>query len=78
MPETWKTSALTMMLMAWSTLAQAQTPPGGAPGSAAPPPSGAPTDAAAEGMDWLWVIALIAVAAVLVFYFLGRRRSTRI
>jgi hypothetical protein len=29
-------------------------------------------------MDWLWIIALIAVVAVLLFYFLGRGRSTRI
>ena len=42
-------------------------------------PSGvATTDAAAGEMDWLWIIALIAVVAVVLFYFLGRRRSTRI
>jgi hypothetical protein len=29
-------------------------------------------------MDWLWIIALIAVVAVVLFYFLRRGRSTRI
>jgi hypothetical protein len=68
-----KASVLTVILMAWSTIALAQTPPGGAS-----PPAGAPTGTAGEGMDWLWIIALIAVVAVLLFYFLGRGRSTRI
>lgn len=66
-------SMLTVMLMAWSSVALAQTPPGGAA-----PPAGATTDAAANGMDWLWIIALVAVVAGVLFYFLGRGRSTRI
>jgi hypothetical protein len=68
-----KASMLTAMLMAWSTIAVAQTSPGGAT-----PPAGTTTDAAAGGMDWLWIIALVAVVAVVLFYFLGRGRSTRI
>ncbi|QRM31754.1 hypothetical protein [Microvirga sp. VF16] len=75
MLETIKTSALTMMLVAWSTIAMAQTPPSGTPGTTPPAPSGTTTG---EGTDWLWIIALIAVVAVLLFYFLGRGRSTRI
>lgn len=73
MLETFKASALTMMLMVWSTVVMAQTSPGGAT-----PPAGTTPDAAGGGMDWLWIIALIAVVAVLLFYFLGRGRSTRI
>jgi hypothetical protein len=56
----------------------AQTSPGGTPGGGAAPPAGTTTDAAGEGMDWLWIIALIAVVAVVLFYFLRRGRSTRI
>ncbi len=66
-------SMLTVMLMAWTSVALAQTTPGGAA-----PPAGATTDTAAGGMDWLWIIALVAVVAVVLFYFLGRGRSTRI
>jgi high-affinity Fe2+/Pb2+ permease len=29
-------------------------------------------------MDWLWIIAVIAVVAIVIFYFLRRGRSTRI
>jgi hypothetical protein len=78
MLETWKTSALTMMLMVLSTIAVAQTPPSGTPGGGTTAPSGTTTGTAGEGMDWLWIIALIAVVAVVLFYFLGRGRSTRI
>jgi hypothetical protein len=78
MLETFKVSSLTMMLMAWSAIAVAQTSPGGTPGGGAAPPAGTTTDAAGEGTDWLWIIALIAVVAVVLFYFLRRGRSTRI
>lgn len=78
MLETWKTSALTMMLMVLSTVAMAQTPPSGTPGGDTTAPSGTTTGTTGEGMDWLWIIALIAVVAVVLFYFLGRGRSTRI
>ena len=71
--QAFKTSTLTMVLVAWSAFAMAQTPPGGTPGT--PAPSGATTG---EGMDWLWIIGLIALVAVLLFYFLGRNRGTRI
>jgi heme/copper-type cytochrome/quinol oxidase subunit 2 len=78
MLETFRGSALTMMLTAWSVIAVAQTSPGGTPGGATAPPAGTTSDAADGGMNWLWIIALIAVVAVLLFYFLGRGRSTRI
>jgi hypothetical protein len=75
MLQTFKTSTLTMVLVAWSAVAMAQTPPGGTPGTATPAPSATATG---EGMDWLWIIGLIALVAVLLFYFLGRNRGTRI
>jgi hypothetical protein len=78
MLEKFKVSALTMMLTAWSAIAVAQTSPGGTPGGGAAPPAGTTTDAAGGGMDWLWIIAVIAVVAIVIFYFLRRGRSTRI
>jgi hypothetical protein len=78
MLETFRVSALTMMLTAWSAIAVAQTSPGGTPGGGAAPPAGTTTDAAGGGMDWLWIVAVIAVVAIVIFYFLRRGRSTRI
>jgi hypothetical protein len=78
MPETFRVSALTMMLTAWSAIAVAQTSPGGTPGGGAAPPAGTTTDAAGGGMDWLWIVVVIAVVAIVIFYFLRRGRSTRI
>ena len=75
-----KASVLTMVLMVWSTIVVAQTTPGGGTTS----PSGTttsanPGNAAGDGMNWIWIIVALAVVAGLLYYFLGRRRtSTRI
>jgi hypothetical protein len=80
MLETFKAYVLTMILTVWSTVALAQTSPGGGATS----PSGTTTSAnpggaAGEGMDWIWIIVAVVVVAGLLFYFLGRRRNdTRI
>jgi hypothetical protein len=80
MIETLKVSLLTMMLTVWSTIAMAQTSPGGTPGT----PGGGtttstdPAAAAGEGMDWVWIIVAVVVIAALLYYFLGRGRSTRV
>jgi hypothetical protein len=29
-------------------------------------------------MDWLWIIVAVVVIAALLYYFLGRGRSTRV
>jgi hypothetical protein len=85
MLETFKASMLTMMLTVWSTIAFAQTPPAGAPGGGATSPSGTTTGAtpgeaaaAGDGMDWIWIIVAVVVVAALLYYFLGRGRSTRV
>ena len=84
MIETLKVSLLTMMLTVWSTIAMAQTTPGGTPGTpgggtTSPGTTGAtPGAAAGEGMDWLWIIVAVVVIAALLYYFLGRGRSTRV
>lgn len=82
MLETLKASILTMMLTVWSTIVLAQTAPG-TPGGATSP-SGtttgtSPGDAAAgDGMDWIWILVAVVVVAALLYYFLGRGRSTRV
>ncbi len=78
-----KISLLTMILMAWSAIALAQTSPGGSPGGGTSSPSGTttsanPGDVAGSGINWLWIIVAVVVIAGLLFYFLGRGRSTRI
>jgi hypothetical protein len=86
MIETLKVSLLTMMLTAWSTIAMAQTSPGGTPGTpggGTTSPSGTttganPGGATGEGMDWIWIIVAVVVVAALLFYFFGRGRSTRV
>jgi hypothetical protein len=86
MLETLKVSLLTMMLTAWSAIAIAQTSPGGTPGTpggGTASPSGTttgatPGTAAGEGMDWIWIIVAVVVIAALLYYFLGRGRSTRV
>lgn len=85
MIETIKVSLLTMMLTAWSAIAMAQTTPGGPPGSPGSETSSPTTTAPAttgavggEGMNWLWIVIAVVVIAGLLFYFLGRNRSTRI
>ena len=86
MIETLKVSLLTMMLTVWSAIAMAQTTPGGTPGTpggGTTSPSGTttganPGGAAGEGMDWVWIIVAVVVIAALLFYFLGRGRSTRV
>jgi hypothetical protein len=84
MIETLKVSLLTMVLTVWSTIAMAQTTPGGTPGTpgggtTSPGTTGAtPGAAAGEGMDWLWIIVAVVVIAALLYYFLGRGRSTRV
>ncbi len=81
MIETIKVSLLTMMLTAWSALAMAQTTPGGTPGdagsgTAAPEATG--TAGGGETSTWLWVVLAVVVIAGLLYYFLGRGRTTRI
>ncbi|MBF9195054.1 hypothetical protein [Microvirga terrestris] len=84
MIETLKVSLLTMMLSVWSAIAMAQTSPGGTPGTpgggtTSPGTTGAtPGAAAGEGMDWIWIIVAVVVIAALLYYFLGRGRSTRV
>ena len=86
MIETLKVSLLTMMLTVSSAIAMAQTSPGGTPGTpggGTTSPSGTTTSAnpggaAGEGMDWIWIIVAVVVIAALLFYFLGRGRSTRV
>jgi hypothetical protein len=83
MIEKLKVSLLTIMLTVWSTIAMAQTSPGGTPGGGATSPSGTttganPGGATGEGMDWIWIIVAVVVVAALLFYFLGRGRSTRV
>ncbi len=67
-------SALTTTLLAWSTLALAQT----SPGTPAAPGAGTTTDTAAgSGMNWLWIIIVLAIIVAAIWYFMrGRRRGT--
>jgi hypothetical protein len=67
-------SALTTPLLAWSTLALAQT----SPGTPAAPGAGTTTDTAAgSGMNWLWIIIVLAIIVAAIWYFMrGRRRGT--
>jgi flagellar biogenesis protein FliO len=67
-------SALTTTLLAWSTLALAQT----SPGTPAAPGAGTTTDTAAgSGMNWLWIIIVLAIIIAAIWYFMrGRRRGT--
>lgn len=76
-----RTSLLLMMLTAWNAVAMAQTPPGGttgapATGTSAPAGTGAVGDGSTS--TWLWVILAVVVIAGLLYYFLGRGRTTRI
>lgn len=80
MINTIKGSILTLMLSVWSSLAYAQTAPGGTSGStgsgtSSPTTTGAVGDG---GTSWLWIVVAVVVIAGLLFYFLGRNRSTRI
>ncbi len=80
MIETLKVSLLTMMLTAWSAFAVAQTAPGGTSGTtgagtSSPTTTGAVGDG---GTNWLWIVIAVVVAAGLLYYFLGRNRSTRV
>lgn len=81
MIETLKVSLLTMMLTVWSAIAMAQTSPGGTPGGGTTSPGttgAAPGATAGEGIDWVWIIVAVVVIAALLYYFLGRGRSTRV
>jgi len=83
MLEQLKAFLLTTMLTVWSTVAMAQTSPGGTTGGGATSPSGTttganPGGAAGDGMDWVWIIVAVVVIGALLFYFLGRGRSTRV
>ena len=74
-----KASVLTMILTVWSTMVVAQTTPGGTTSPSGTTTSANPGGAAGDGMDWIWIIVALAVVAGLLYYFLGRRRtSTRI
>ena len=65
-------SALTTTLLVWSTLALAQT----SPGTPAAPGAGTTTDTAAgSGLNWLWIIIVLAIIAAAIWYFMkGRHR----
>jgi len=81
MIETIKGTILAMMLTAWSAVAMAQTAPGGTSGTpdgtaSAPATTGAVGDG--ETSTWLWVVLALVVIAGLLYYFLGRGRTTRI
>ena len=67
-------SALTTTVLAWSTLAFAQT----SPGTPAAPGAGTTTDTAAgSGINWLWIIIVLAIIVAAIWYFMtGRRRGT--
>jgi bacteriorhodopsin len=54
---------LSLTLTAWSTMAMAQTAPGGAP----------PAPTTEGGVHWLWIGIALVVLAVLVWQFLARR-----
>ncbi len=65
-------SALTTILLLWSAFALAQT----SPGTPAAPGAGTTTDTA-SGMNWLWIIIVLAIIAGAIWYFMkGRRRGT--
>jgi LPXTG-motif cell wall-anchored protein len=65
-------SALTTILLVWSALASAQT----TPGTPAAPGAGTTTTTTADsGMNWLWIIIVLAIIAGAVWYFMRRRRS---
>jgi hypothetical protein len=102
-----KTAVLTLILMAWSSWALAQTAPSGAPAPGASSPTGTTTSAnpggtssgvttnanpggvpsgtttnanpggtSGDALNWVWIVLALVVVAGLLFYFLGRRRST--
>ncbi|WP_445500499.1 hypothetical protein [Microvirga sp. G4-2] len=80
-----KVSLLTLMLTAWSAIAMAQTSPSGTSGTpgtgTSPPATTSPGAAGAvgdDGTNWLWIVIAVVVVAGLLFYFLGRNRSTRV
>ena len=65
-------SALTTVLLVWNAFAVAQT----APGTPAAPGAGTTTDTTAgSGLNWLWIIIVLAIIAAAVWYFMRRRRS---
>lgn len=65
-------SVLTTTLLVWSALASAQT----TPGTPAAPGAGTTTNTTADsGMNWLWIIIVLAIIAAAVWYFMRRRRS---
>jgi hypothetical protein len=78
MIETFKASLLTLMLTVWSTIVMAQTPPSSTPSPSGPATGTTPGAAADAGMDWIWIIVAVIVVAALLYYFLGRGRSTRV
>jgi heme/copper-type cytochrome/quinol oxidase subunit 2 len=63
--------------MLWTALALAQTAPGGS--SPAGTATGANTGAAtSESVNWVWIGLVVVVVAGALFYFVVRRRGTRV
>jgi LPXTG-motif cell wall-anchored protein len=65
-------SLLTMLLLAWSTMAFAQT----APETPAAPGTTSTGTATGTELDWLWILIAVAVVAAAVWYFTRRRRTS--
>lgn len=81
MTATIRTSLLLLMMTAWSAMAQTQNAPGGTSGTSGTATSSpATTGAVGDGgtSTWLWVVLAVVVIAGLLYYFLGRGRTTRI
>jgi len=66
--------ALTTALLVWSGIVIAQTSPGtpATPGAGSGP---AANTAAGSGLNWLWIIVVLAVIAAAIWYFMRGRRS---
>ena len=67
--------ALSITLLIWNTIAFAQTSPGtpAAPGAGTAP---ATDTAAASGVNWLWILIVIAIIAAAIWYFMRGRRTS--
>jgi LPXTG-motif cell wall-anchored protein len=61
-------SLLTVLLLAWSTMAFAQTAP--------ETPAAPGTTSTGTELNWLWILIAVAVVAAAVWYFTRKRRTT--